>query len=62
MIKFRLKAGTQTIGHKLLRLCRRQTIDRGIDIGCTHTSEHHLLHVFEVDLIVVQIFSESAVE
>ena len=39
---------------------RRQAIDRGSYSACSHASKHHLLHIFERNVIVIQIFTEGS--
>ena len=62
VVELRLELRTETVGHELLRLGGGQSVDGGVDIGCTYAGEHHLLHILQVDVVVVQVFAESAIE
>ena len=62
LVLLRLIAGTQSVGDKLLCLGGGQTVDRFIDISCADTREHHMLHIFQRDLIIIEILAEGTIQ
>jgi len=62
MVEFRLKTGTETVGHELLGLRRGQSVDGRVDIGRTYAREHHLLDILQVDVVVMQVLAEGTVK
>ena len=61
-VQLALVSGSQTVGNELLTLRCGQTVDALVDIGCSHTGQHHVFHLVEGNPVVVQVFSEGSVE
>ena len=62
VVELRFELCPETVGHELLRLGGGQSVDGGVDIGCAYTGEHYLFHIFQVDVVVVQVFAERTIE
>ena len=62
LVQSRFKTGPQAIGNKLVDLLCGDAVDRAVDIAGTHASQHHLLHIAQLNLIVVQVFAEGPIE
>ena len=58
----RLIHGSQAVGHELVGLGGGQSVDRCLHISASYARHHDLLDVAEVDLVIVKVFSESAIK
>ena len=56
------KTCSQAIGNKLIDLLGRYAIDILIDVCRTDARDHHLLHVGQLDAVVVQKLAESTIK
>ena len=58
----RLIAGTKTIGDKFFHLVGGQSIDGLFDVCTSHSRKHHMLHILQLDLVVVKILAKGTIE
>ena len=57
-----LETCAQTIGHKFVDLLCRNAIQVLVNVACAYARQHHLLHVAQRYLVVVQILAKGTIE